>query len=60
VTQTTINYLERRYSALEDEIANALHKRPASDLAVADLKYRKLMIANEIQQISLLSAFLKH
>jgi hypothetical protein len=49
-----IQYLERRYSALEEEIANALlHSpadNPADDLTVADLKYRKLIIADEIQQ----------
>jgi hypothetical protein len=49
-----IQYLEQRYVALEKEIANAsLHRRvddPADDLRVADLKYRKLIIADEIQQ----------
>ena len=45
-----IQYLERRYLALENEIANALLHSPADDLAVADLKYRKLIIADEIEQ----------
>jgi hypothetical protein len=49
-----IQYLERRYLALEREIANALLHGPvvdpADDLRVADLKYRKLIIADEIQQ----------
>ena len=49
-----IQYLEQRYVALEKEIANAsLHRRaddPADDLRVADLKYRKLIIADEIEQ----------
>lgn len=44
-----IQYLERRYLALENEIANALLHSPADDLTVADLKYRKLIIADEIQ-----------
>jgi hypothetical protein len=48
VTQATIDYLERRYVVLEKEIANALHQSPADDLAVADLKSRKLIIADEI------------
>jgi hypothetical protein len=49
-----IQYLERRYLALEREIANALLHSPvvdpADDFRVADLKYRKLIIADEIQQ----------
>jgi hypothetical protein len=49
VTQTTIAYLERRYLDLEKEIENALHHRPTDNLAIADLKYRRLIIADEIQ-----------
>jgi hypothetical protein len=49
VTKTTISYLEQRYIVLEKEIANALHQSPTDDLAIADLKYRKLIIADEIQ-----------
>ena len=49
-----IQYLEQRYVALEKEIVNAsIHRRaddPADDLRVADLKYRKLIIADEIEQ----------
>ena len=45
-----IRYLEQRYQALEKEIANALLRSPADDLRVADLKYRKLIIADEIEQ----------
>ena len=45
-----IQYLERRYLALENEIANALLHSPADDLSVSDLKYRKLIIADEIEQ----------
>ena len=49
MAQTTITYLERRYAALECEIADALRQSPTDDLAIADLKYRKLIIADEIQ-----------
>lgn len=45
-----IQYLERRYLALENEIANALLHSPADDLRVAHLKYRKFIIADEIEQ----------
>src|SRR5713101_6821693 len=49
MAQTTISYLERRYTALESEIADALRQSPTDDLAIADLKYRKQIIADEIQ-----------
>ena len=49
VAQTTIAYLEGRYAALEKEIADALRHSPTDELAVADLKCRKLIIADEIQ-----------
>jgi hypothetical protein len=45
-----IRYLEQRYLALEKEIANTLLRSPADDLRIADLKYRKLIIADEIEQ----------
>ncbi|WP_291685749.1 DUF465 domain-containing protein [Bradyrhizobium sp.] len=45
-----IRYLEQRYLALENEIAHALLLGPADDLRVADLKYRKFTIADEIEQ----------
>jgi hypothetical protein len=48
VTQTTIAYLEGRHVTLENKIANALQQSSTDDLAVADLKHRKLMIADEI------------
>lgn len=41
-------YLDQRYTALEREMANALHNRPIDDLAIADLKCRKLIIDDEI------------
>jgi hypothetical protein len=49
VAQIVISYLERRYTALETEIADALRQSPTDDLAIADLKYRKQIIAEEIQ-----------
>jgi hypothetical protein len=49
MAQTTMAYLEQRYAALEKEIADALHHSPTDDLALADLRYRKLIIADEIQ-----------
>jgi hypothetical protein len=49
MAQTIISYLERRYTALETEIADALRQSPADDLAIADLKYRKQIIADEIE-----------
>jgi hypothetical protein len=47
--RATITYLEQRYAALEKEIADALRQSPTDDLAIADLKYRKLIIADEIE-----------
>jgi hypothetical protein len=49
MAQATIAYLEQRYTALEKEIADALRQSPTDDLAIADLKERKLIIADEIQ-----------
>ena len=49
MAQTTIAYLERRYLALESEIESALRHSPTDDSTIADLKYRKLIIADEIQ-----------
>ena len=49
MAQTTMAYLEQRYTALENEIAKASRQKPTNDLAIADLKYRKLIIADEIQ-----------
>ena len=54
MAQTTIAYLEQRYTALEKEIAGALRQSPTDDMAIADLKYRKLIIADEIQHNRLL------
>ena len=49
VRNIDIRYLEQRYLALEHEIASALLRGP-DDLRVADLRYRKLIIADEIEQ----------
>jgi len=49
VALKTVAYLEQRYTALESEIADALRQSPTDDMAIADLKYRKLIIADEIQ-----------
>jgi hypothetical protein len=49
VARATIAYLEQRYMTLEREIADALSLRPTDHFAVADLKYRKSIIADEIQ-----------
>ncbi len=49
MARATIAYLEQRYTALESEIADALRQSPTDDLMIADLKYRKLIIADEIQ-----------
>jgi hypothetical protein len=54
VALKTIAYLEQRYTALESEIADALRQSPTDDMAIADLKYRKLIIADEIQHHRLL------
>ena len=45
--QLTLNYLRKRYLELEKEIANASLRD--HDLIVADLQYRKLVIADEIE-----------
>jgi hypothetical protein len=47
MARATIAYLEQRYSVLEKEVADALRDNPTDD-AIADLKYRKLIVANEI------------
>ncbi|HLX14149.1 MAG TPA: DUF465 domain-containing protein [Bradyrhizobium sp.] len=49
MAQTTVDYLERRFAVLEKEIEEASHQSPMDDFAIADLKSRKLVIADEIQ-----------
>ena len=48
MARATIAYLEHRYTVLEREIADALRDSPTDDRAIADLRYRKRIIANEI------------
>ena len=59
MARTTIAYLERRYLTLEKEIENALHNSPTDDLAIADLKYRKLIIAMRFNIIVVLQNVLR-
>jgi hypothetical protein len=49
MAQTTIAYLEQRYAALEKEIENALQHGSINHPAIADLIYRKLIVAEEIK-----------
>jgi hypothetical protein len=49
MARTTIAYLEQRYAALEREIVDVSHLMPDEDVLIADLKFRKLVIADEIQ-----------
>ena len=51
MAQTTIAYLEHQYAALEKEIENALQGGPTNHPAIADLIYRKLIVAKEIKHI---------
>ena len=49
MSQSTLDYLKKRYLELENKIAAASHHD--HDLIVADLQYRKLVIADEIARI---------
>jgi hypothetical protein len=49
MAQTTIAYLERRYAALEREIEGALQIGATDHLAISELIFRKLVIAEEIK-----------
>ena len=49
MAQTTIAYLERRITDLESEIGAASRHSPKDNSTIADLKYRRLIIADEIQ-----------
>jgi hypothetical protein len=55
--RTTMTYLEGRYLVLEKEIEYALRHKPTDDLAIADLRYRKLIISDEIQDNRLVERF---
>ena len=50
MSQSTLDYLKKRYLELENEIATASHHD--HELIVADLQYRKLVIADEIERAS--------
>lgn len=43
--------LERRHQAIEKEIEDALNHPGTDDLAVADLKKRKLQLKDEISRL---------
>ena len=49
MAQATIAYLEQRYADLEREIVDTSHLMPAEDILIADLKFRKSVIADELQ-----------
>ena len=49
MVQTTIDYLERRYAALEKELEGALQIGATDHLAISELIFRKLVIAEEIK-----------
>ena len=49
MSQSTLDYLKKRYLELENQIATA--SRHDHDLIVADLQYRRLVIADEIERI---------
>lgn len=49
MAQATIAYLEQRYADLEREIMDTSHLMPTEDILIADLKFRKSVIADELQ-----------
>ena len=49
MAQATIAYLEQRYAALEREIVDTSHLAPTEEILIADLKFRKSVIADELQ-----------
>jgi len=46
---STLVYLEQRLAALERELKEALRHSSTDDFAVAELQYRKSIVADEIQ-----------
>jgi hypothetical protein len=46
---STLAYLEQRLAALEKELKEALRHSSTDDFAVAELNYRKLIVADEIK-----------
>jgi hypothetical protein len=59
MAQTTIAYLEQQYAALEKEIENALLGGPTNHPTIADLVYRKLIVAEEIKHNCRLMEFIR-
>lgn len=57
--QTTIAYLEQQYGALERAIENALHGGQTNHPTIADLVYRKLIVAEEIKHNCRLMEFIR-
>ncbi len=49
--QAHLSELERKHDALEAELAEAIAHPSTDDLAIADLKRRKLQVKDEISRI---------
>jgi len=58
--QSHLAELERRHQALENEIAEALQHPSTDDLAIAELKRRKLLVKDEIARLRLEAAASVH
>ncbi|WP_089174140.1 DUF465 domain-containing protein [Bosea sp. AS-1] len=51
--QTRLIELERKHRQLEDAIAQAVASPSSSDLSVAELKRKKLLLKDEIERVRL-------
>ncbi|CAM5764021.1 YdcH family protein [Bosea minatitlanensis] len=51
--QTRLIELERKHRQLEDAIAQAVASPSSSDLTVAELKRKKLLLKDEIERVRL-------
>jgi len=49
MAQATIAYLEQRYADLEREIVDTSHLTPTEVILIADLQFRKTVIADELR-----------
>ena len=49
--QTRLIELERKHRQLEDAIAQAVASRSSSDLSVAELMRKKLLLKDEIERV---------
>jgi hypothetical protein len=49
MAKATISYLENRYAELEREIVDMSHLAPSEGFLIANLQFRKSVIADEIQ-----------